>query len=79
MYPFRAVGPRRNPGRGCATSHRPINSWRPRGLVKVGTPRFVKLKAGLLAGLVIVVLTAVAAWLYFLARLAWNLATWIFS
>jgi hypothetical protein len=49
-------------------------------LVKVGTPRFVKLKAGgLLAGLAIVVLIAVAAWLYFLARLAWDLATWIFS
>jgi hypothetical protein len=48
--------------------------------VIVGTPRFVKLKAGgLLAGLVIVVLIAMAAWLYFLARLAWDLAIWIFS
>jgi hypothetical protein len=47
---------------------------------KVGTPRFVKLKAGgLLAGLVIVVLIAMVAWLYFLARLAWDLAIWIFS
>ncbi len=47
---------------------------------KVDTPRLVKLKAGgLLAGLVIVVLIATAAWLYFLARLAWDLAIWIFG
>jgi hypothetical protein len=40
----------------------------------------LKLKtAGLLAGLVIVVLVATAAWLYFLARLARDLAIWIVS
>ncbi len=39
---------------------------------KVGTPRHLKLKtAGLLGGLLIVVLIAMAAWLYFLARLGW--------
>ena len=47
---------------------------------KVGTPRHLKLKtAGLLGGLLIVVLIAMAAWLYFLARLAWDLAIWIFG
>jgi hypothetical protein len=47
---------------------------------KVGTPRHLKLRtAGLLGGLLIVVLVAMAAWLYFLARLGRDLATWIFS
>jgi hypothetical protein len=39
----------------------------------VDTRKFVKFKAGgLLAGLLIVALIAMAAWLYFLARLAWG-------
>ena len=47
---------------------------------KIGTPKLVKLKtSGLLAGLLIVVPIAMAAWLYFLARLTWDLAIWIFS
>jgi hypothetical protein len=42
---------------------------------KVDTPRLVKLKAaGLLAGLLIVAFTRRPAWLYFLARLGWDLA-----
>ena len=46
----------------------------------VDTQKFVKFKAGgLLAGLLIVALIAMAAWLYFLARLAWDLAIWIFD